>query len=354
MAETDQSQDASDGSLAIQSARDTNITVGMSAEDMQRIMETLSQQLPTYAAVAREVVDARLADFKDEVLKKFADQEKADAGAFADPDFQYVFTRAQHAYARSGDAVTRDTVVDLIAKRSKEGTRSRLSLTLNDAVEKAAVLTKNEFAELSLVYLIRYTRHLGINSLEAFGEYCRTQMLPLLADISRESASYQYLQAHSCGSIEITSITLPDAFRENYAGVLTIGCAVEDLQGALAEEKRAAFAASTLVIPCLSDPTKVQLAALSRDVFDSKATPLGFDESERNALWNKMMESVPSGDALTTRIETVFPEIRELIDIWSSTPLKQMTLTTVGIAVGYANLLRAAVGFQADLGVWIK
>jgi hypothetical protein len=197
---SDQKQQVGTQSLAVQSGGNTTITQGLSPEDMQKILLALGTQLTTYTAIAREIVDARLADFKEQLIEKFVDAGTANSTAFMDPDFQYALTRAQHAYARSGDEGVCDILIDLIAARSKQTDRSRLSLTLNDAVEKAAVLTKNEFAELSLSYLIRYV-NLGAVTLPSFGARLSQFVSPLLPDISTENASYQYIEAQSCGSI---------------------------------------------------------------------------------------------------------------------------------------------------------
>src|SRR5229473_350490 len=146
-----QDQDVRGGSLAVQSGRDTVIQHGLSPAQMKEIMEAIASQLPGYAAVAREIVDERLRDFEQRVIGRFADTSSTRSEAFKDPDFQHVVIRAQNAYARSGDEQVRETLVDLIARRSMETDRTRLLLSLDEAVEKAALLTKNEFAELSFV-----------------------------------------------------------------------------------------------------------------------------------------------------------------------------------------------------------
>ena len=62
-----------------------------------------------------------------------------------------------------------------------------------------------------------------------------------------------------------------------------------------------------------------------------------------------------SGFALTIALTTgpSVPEIRRLDQLWHSTPLKNLSLTTVGIAIGHANLARLS-GFKSDLSIWIQ
>src|SRR4051794_27193861 len=121
-----QTQDVSGFALAIQSGGDTTFTQGLSPGDLRQIIEALGAQLPTYAALAREIVDARLRDIEEKIIQRFAADRLTRTEAFKDPDFQYLLTRAQHAYARSGDPKIADTLVDLIAQRSKHTDRNRL------------------------------------------------------------------------------------------------------------------------------------------------------------------------------------------------------------------------------------
>ena len=45
--------------------------------------------------------------------------------------------------------------------------------------------------------------------------------------------------------------------------------------------------------------------------------------------------------------------MNSLFEVWDNSPLKSVTLTSVGIAVAIANL-RRKTDITADLGIWIK
>jgi hypothetical protein len=121
---------------------------------------------------------------------------------FKDPDFQFMLGDAQKAAARSDDAAIRETLVDIVARRSMETARTRLALTLNDAAIRAANLTADEYAALSLVYVSRYTVQNGIDSFDKLCDYVNSCMIPFAKLVSREAASFWQIQAQSCGSIE--------------------------------------------------------------------------------------------------------------------------------------------------------
>jgi len=222
---TRQDQRVAQGSAAVQAGRDVIVHGAMSADQMAQIMMGMAKQLSIYQADAMQVVENRLRSFQEEVIKNFAQPGRANAEAFRDPDFQYMINDAQTAYARSGDQAIRDTLVDIIARRSLETERSRIAITLNDAATKAPLLTTNEFAALSLCYLVRHTQNNSINSFPAFCAYVRDNLLPFVPDVSREQASFWHIEAQSCGIVESDQISLWTILRNRYGGVLGGGFA---------------------------------------------------------------------------------------------------------------------------------
>ena len=52
-------------------------------------------------------------------------------------------------------------------------------------------------------------------------------------------------------------------------------------------------------------------------------------------------------------IKTHVPEIQMLFKAWDDTPMKNLKLTSVGLAIGHANAVRLT-NFDAPLGIWIK
>lgn len=283
---------------------------------------------------------------------RFCEPNGGNPEAFRDPDFQYVLTRAQHAYVRSGDEGVRDILIDLITSRSQETVRGRLSLTLNDAIEKAAVLTKNEFAELTLCYLIRYVT-LDARNLSRLAGRLTQWVSPLLPDVSTSLTSYQYLEAQSCGTIGIGEIRLIHALRTTYSGLLSSGFDRSQLERFFAEDRIKQMETQKLIVSCINDPTKLQLSVLNKGDFDEREDVLKLPKNEQDNLWSIFDSTVWNGAAFLENVERVYPEIRKLNALWDDTALKNITLTTTGIALGHANASRIP-GFAVDLGIWIK
>jgi hypothetical protein len=351
---SNQDQRISEGAVAVQSGRDTVIQHGLTPAQMTEILSALAAQFPAQIAVAHQIVTTRLAEFEKSFLEKFNSSTNANSEAFADPDFQYVVRASQHAYARSGDGNVRDTLIDLIARRSKEQGRTRLTLTLNEAVEKAALLTKNEFAELSLCYLLRYTMNHRIGNMEQFTNYFQLSIAPLLQDISKEDASYQYLEAQSCGNAGAFGSDLIQILRERYGGIFSGGFERHMLAGNLPDGKKDLLDQAGYVIPCLNDSTKLQIKAINKDDFlKLTKTTIQLNEAELTNVWNMFEATIWNGEDFLSNVEKCVPEIRTLAELWNKSPLNKFTLTTVGIAIGHSNLVRTSK-LDADLSIWIK
>jgi hypothetical protein len=347
-----QAQRIEEGGEAYQAGRDVTVHRGMSSEQMTEIMVGLARQLAFYQLDAQQTVEDRLTSFREEMLKMFAQPGRGNSEAFRDPDFQYLLNDAQTAYARSGDEVVKDTLVDIIARRSLETERSRLAVTLNDAATKIPLLTTNEFAELSLVYVLKHTQNRGLNDFSKLSEYIRRSVMPFVKDVSRENASYWHLEAQSCATIDITETTIGAIVKQLYGGLVGRGFDRTQLEGHLQDVQKNAL--DKFLVPCLHDNMKLQPNAVNRDVFKQRAADIGLNVAQLDNVWNLFENSIPAPDSeLVSLFTPHVTDIGLLFDLWQNTPLKNLKLNSVGIAIGHANAVRVT-GFDAPLGVWIK
>jgi hypothetical protein len=347
-----QDQRIGDRATGVQAGRDVIVQSAMSPEQMTEIMVGLAKQLAFYQLDAQQAVEDRLTLFREEMLKKFTRPEQGNPEAFRDPDFQYLLNDAQTAYARSGDEVVRDTLVDIIARRSLETGRSRIAVTLNDAATKAPLLTTNEFAELSLVYTVRYTQNSNITDFLKLCEYIRASIIPFVREVSRENASYWHLEAQSCAAVDIAEIALSKIWMQMYGGVLCRGFDRDQLERYLPDGQKNAL--DKYIIPCIQDKKKLQPNALNKEIFRNVAAGAGLTVDQLDTVWNLFESTIFAPDSeLLSLFAPHVPDIELLFDLWQNTPLKNLKLNSVGIAIGHANAVRVT-GLDAPLGVWIK
>lgn len=336
-------QTAATGAIAIQSQRDTNI--GLTAE---QVIDAISQQLPAFGTIAREIVDARVQDFKDDVLKKIADHE-ARLEAFGDPGFVSTLHAAQKSYAISDDREVNHMLVDLISRRSLEESRTRKSLSLDQAVEVAGKLTKTEFAELSVCYIFRYTTNRDVGNIDKFSQYLRNHIDPFVDDVSLDDSAYAYLEAQRCATVSMGEVAFRSIMVANYAGLISKG--VEEV--AFAAILPSGDLPQSLFTRCLHNPALVQLNALSQDGFKTAAKDAGVPDEATSQLWAAFEPSLMTTEEFVAAYEPRVPNLRRFVSAWDQSPLSHLQLTTVGIAIGYTNAIRMTP-FTADLDIWIK
>ena len=341
--------------MAIQASGDVNITQGMTATQMTEIMVGLAKQISIYQMDAEMKVVERLSNFREEILKEFSKSEGANSEAFRDPDFQFLLNRAQQAYVRSGDDIVGENLVQMISERSKEKSRTRLSLCLNQALETAAVLTENEFAQLLLFFCLRHTKNFTVTNKETFSQYFATYIAPFMGNVSTENMSYQYLLAQQCVTINhLSAVKIEEALLQSYGGVFSKGFTEDVIRKHLLENNFEKILIEGLVIKCLNDPNKLQFNSVSVEDIKTRLELVGLNTQEVKALCEEFQGSFFKGDELVENLTSCYAEFSRLKSIWDNTPLKQMTLTALGIVIGHANLKRVVPSFKADLGVWVK
>lgn len=346
-----QSQDVDEGGTAIQAGRDVVVTTtGLSYSEVKEVaLDVFRANYYVLAGVAKETAKARVEEITEEFFSKLRDENPAGFEKAEDPDFQHAVFSVQKEYARCGDKDLGALLVDLLVDRSKQQHRDILQIVLNESLATAPKLTESHLASLSIIFLLRYTASQGLANHAALGEYLDRMAQPFVQTMARNTAAYQHLQFCGCGSVELGSVSLEKLLRDTYPGLFQRGLETQQVdQTGLSYQPR-----SDLFIACLNDATKVQVKALNsntlNDLLVSKA--VSKDDSEHiRQLFKQQLLSEP--DVRSKCIE-IRPYMSEVFETWSASPMKQFTLTSVGIAIGHANI-KKLVGEFADLSIWIN
>lgn len=240
-------------------------------------------------------------------------------------------------------------MVDLLADRAEAETRSLLAVVLNDAVAIAPRLTDAEIAILSLHWKLTSVRSTRAGNIEGLREYLETEIVPLIPLIPMGRASYLHLQALGCAAVaHIGEISFHVLWSEFYGGLFNRGFAPDQLSESFVAE----LSKHSLLIPCLQDPARLQLGFQNKDILDARVSelPLSHLKEEIDAIWaqNAMNES-----EVVEAVSNLHPAMPELANLWANTPLRQLNLSAVGIALAHANC-RRLTGDEAPLSVWIN
>lgn len=351
MPSKDQEQHATEGSTAIQAGGNVIITkTGLTYTDVRNVaLDVFRDNFYKLAGVATGIAKARAEEITDGFLAKLQKEHPAGLESSYDPDFQYALFTVQKEYARNGDKDLGDLLVDLLVDRSKQKQREILQIVLNESLTTAPKLTESQLSALAVIFLLRYTQNYGVGNHQMLGEYFDKHVAPFVSKVVKNMACYQHLEFCGCGAISLGAKSLESIMGEIYQGLFLKGFdqkEIVDRGVSIGLDER-------FFMPCLNDPSKMQVRANSKELLERNFEAFSIapeDRAKISALFHvgKMTETEIKGKCIEVR-----PYMSGLFDVWSESAMKNFTLTSVGIAIGHANVKRL-VGEFANLSIWIN
>ncbi|MCG8641037.1 MAG: hypothetical protein MI862_14975 [Desulfobacterales bacterium] len=348
MLNKDQNQELREGATAIQAGG--NVTVGLTATEARNIaLDVAKATFFELSGAAKNTASERVEDITNKVIEKLKMNFPEGLQKAQDPDFQYALFTVQKEYARNGDGDLGDLLVDLLVDRSKQDNRDILQIVLNESLATAPKLTETQLSCLAIIFLFRYTRNYSVGNHALFGEYFDKHVKPFVSRIVKNNASYQHLEFTGCGSIQMGEISLEDILGQTYQGLFFKGFDSEEI-----ESKGISIGCDPrFFIPCLNDPKKIQVSANDKDVLNTNLSLCSIHSDDREKIISLFDQGkMNSGEIRQTCIK-IRPYMKNVFDIWADSPMKSFTLTSVGMAIGHANIKRL-IGEFADLSIWVN
>jgi hypothetical protein len=351
MLSKDQSQEAGNGATAIQAGGSVIIiNAGVTALEARQIaLDVAKSTFYELSGAAKEIASTRVEEITEQVIKKLENEFPAGLQKAKDPDFQYALYTVQKEYARNGNKDLGDLLVDLLVDRSKQDQRDILQIVLNESLSTAPKLTDNHLAALATIFLFRYTQNYGIGNHRMLGEYLDKHLLPFAKKLSKSQAGYQHLEFSGCGSISIGEVTLEHILGFCYQGQFLKGFE----EGEILNRGISIGNDLRIFMPCLNDELKLQVRANSKEILEKQFDALSIPPEDRTNIIALFDIGKMSETEIREKVTSIRPYMAEVFDIWSNSPMKSFTLTSVGMAIGHANIKRL-VGEFANLEIWIN
>lgn len=342
-------QEAGDNSTNLQ-GQTININNGISYADAKNIaLDVFKANYLQLSQEAAQTARSRAEELIDNFLDKVKNRNPNAFGMMNDPGIQSSIYTAQKEYAKTGDKDLSDLLVDILVERTKLPERNLKQIVLDECLNIAAKLTSSQLNTLSTVFLLKYSQNSSINSHVALNSYLITYLKPFSYNLSKENSLYQHLEYVGCGSISVLTNSVEGIFSDTYRGLFSLGFTLEQFESTLGSAQDYPF----LLTPCLNDKEKFQINAVNQDVLFEKLKLLNRPVSDMNKfkpfLEGYMMPISEIKEFLVN--QEAF--MSELIDVWNNSSMKNMTLTSVGIAIATANI-RTVTGIHVDLDIWIK
>ena len=222
-----------------------------------------------------------------------------------------------------------------------------MQIVLNEALSVSSKLTPDQFDALSLIFLVRYTRQMNLQSPEHLRTYIDNFWVPFARTASRGRPSFQHLQYTGCGSPSGTTEEIESSLVSRYPWLFCRGFdwsqAVEIVGGE--------GALRTVLSRSVHDPERWQLQPVMKEAFLRLAASVGIARGD--ALWELQINHLLDRRQVRGFLERLHPAAADVLSFWRDTPAKQTTLTSVGVAIAHANI-RRKTGQEFDLSYWIN
>lgn len=347
-----QAQNVGPGGAALQASGGVLIiNNGITATEARQIaIDVMNANLLQYRALAMDTAKTRGIEVTDKFLEKLEKENPAGIQQAETPDFQDALFTVQKEYAKAGDPDLGDLLVDLLVDRTKQEARSLLQLVLNESLRTAPKLTNSQIAALSLVFLLRYVQS-NAGTRQELAAYFKSLVLPIVGAAEVTDSTFSHLQFTGCGQVNnFMAGNLEGILSSTYTGLFTNGFAQEKLNlgPQLPPE------AMKLIIPCVGNPGMHQISTLNAEILKRKTDALQLAEPYVSKLKHLLETGVIQGEDLKKIVVKHAPFMQKVFDVWNSTELGKFTLTSVGIAIGHANVKRLVGKEFAPLSIWIK
>lgn len=346
----DQRQESGDSSTNLQAGRDVHATFIQEVADPTVAMEIARKvaqwEIEKYHEAAWVVVESRLEEFRSEVIKRIDTLDPKRLESFKDPDVQMMLRDAQRSYARSGRPDVCRTLVDLVAARCSTQSGGFQAAVISEAVEAVRKLTPAAIAALTVSFILTRTKAVGVTSPDQLIAWLIENVGPFIDELPSGVHEYEFLEATRSASIS-PAFDLPKILLEGYGGLLQRGITREQIPDPLwaAHEK----STKPLFVPCLRDQSKLHANVLNRKEAIAFAESAGLSTIDyRSTLAGGQL----SDQETMEFISAAYPKWNKLLDSWNTTSLKNLRLTSVGIAIGHSNWSNRTGG-RAPLSIWL-
>lgn len=322
---------------------------GLTYSEVKEIaLDVFKNNFYQLSSEANNLAFERAKQFIEDYINKLLKENPEGVLQCKNPDFQYVLFDAQKNYARSGDKNQEELLINLLIERSKQNERNTLQIVLNESISVVNKLTQQQIDLLSFIYLIRYTKNSLPPNLNTLFSYFNQFFRPIVNGVSENYTDIQHLLYTGCGTESIGSVNIYEIIKSKYPGIFSKG---------FVKEKYESLAISKPLSDNLfrkdSSSDTYFINATSPDDLLGIASMHGFLQDDKTKLERLLTDNLMSEDEIKKIIAENCDFMVKPMKIFNQTKICHFLLSSVGIAIGYANI-KQKLGFFSDLSIWIK
>ncbi|MFG1829340.1 LPO_1073/Vpar_1526 family protein [Micromonospora chersina] len=341
-----QYQRAGDGSTLVQAG---TVHVGLSYADARQIAEDVfAANFMKLKGEAHQLAQFRMEEITDRFLQTLLDRNPEAIENARKPGAQRALYRVQEEYACSGDTQIADMLVAMLVERFGERDRSFRQLVLDEAMATIPKLTMPQIASLSLIFFMRQVHHSNLPYASARTAIHTTLVsnLHAIGPIACSLIDLRHLEYSGCIALADGQCTSGHALTQNYPGAFSNGINPHSVPDEWA----------ALMPPHPDFPDKRHIPVIDKEQLQEyleKAKP-ELTSEEITRITAIFMGSPMSEEEVKEIATAGDARLRQLFDAWDETRLKNAEITSIGTAIGHANLQRANPDFTSELDPWLR
>jgi hypothetical protein len=344
-----QIQKSGDDSINIQAGQIITIK-GLSIEDVKTIaLDVFKSNFYELRGIAKDTAKERAEEITNKFLAELMSRNPDGLQSAKDPDVQCAIFTAQREYARTGDKELGDILIDILVDRTKESNRSVLQIVLNESLQVAPKLTKNQLDALSIIFNFRYAFYTKMSNLDVLKHYLDYRIAPFVESLTKSATCYQHLAYAGCGMISIGSTSLEELFKRSYTGLFIKGFPQSEMDNIVNNNPSTGL----MFIKCMRNPLLVQINAINEENIRKRSKEINLDDEAIKKLIQIQNQYTMTPAEIKSDLQSMHPCMEKLFDVWNDSLMKNTTLTSVGIAIGHANIRRVTKETH-NLSIWIN
>lgn len=339
-------------SINLQAAGDIVVNTGnkialYSIEEVaKQLMGSVFGELP--ADTKKQIESNQKSYFQalSENMRKIIKQNEDLQKVISSPDFQYISKTAAIAASRSSSAELHKNLSSLITERINNDDEDLKRIVYDEAISTIGKLTANQLKIITLCYLLKYTVNLWVSSWESFKTYLNSQIKPFLS-FKNTNSEFQHLVYAGCGSIGIGSVDLINIYRQQYSFLFLNLTEKEQIDNlTLADEIKE-------IVALDEKEDKYFIRARNKTELETYLKEKQCYEETIMKLVSIYESHIKNNDEIKKKMTEETDMGKELFELWDKSQIKNLTLTSVGIAIA-ASYFEQTTGEKIDIGIWIN
>ena len=325
------------------------VNIGLGYNDVKAIAkDVFDDNFNRLADHAKSIAESRAEIIREEIISELSSQKDARLDSFAEPEKQVALLEAQKSYALCGDDELKGMLVRTVVEISKQPERSLKSIVLQEALKVLPHLTSRQMKAIALAFAMRHVRWVQKNDLNSHCELFLSLLGGSAASFDVTDGDFRHIQYCRCGNVEVTSATFATLMKGIYPGFVAKGMTQPEIDEAF----RSVGVPPGCLIPALFDNSKIQIAAIDNGVLEEKASHFGWTNEQFNIAKRLLASNALDENEIDSLVSASNNACTKLKNLWDGTKLKNLSLTSVGMAVGHSYIVGSG-NPVADLGAWL-